>query len=147
MSTGVSEVLMVRPSQMHGDVDVLEGLSSNVFVVYKDGTIRTAQDGVLNGYVRHLVLECVETCGLKLDPRPILLHEATEGLWQGAFITSSTRLIFPIARILMHGADQKEFHEFWRDPGLTECNYCSVTKPKWRQLLDEILRRGGYPLV
>jgi hypothetical protein len=147
MPTGVSEVLMVRPSQMNGHVDVLEGLSSNVFVVYKDGTIRTAQDGVLNGYVRHLVLECVETCGLKLDPRPILLHEATEGLWQEAFITSSTRLIFPIARILMHGADQKEFHEFWRDPALTECNYCSVTKPKWRQLLDEILHRGGYPLV
>jgi hypothetical protein len=40
MSTGVSEVLMVRPSQMHGDVDVLEGLSSNVFVVYDSNGAR-----------------------------------------------------------------------------------------------------------
>jgi hypothetical protein len=146
MPPGVSEVLMVRPSQINGDLEVLEGLSSNLFVVYKDGTIRTAQDGVLHGYVRHLVLECAETCGLKLDPRPIVLHDATLGLWQEVFITSSSRLIYPISKILMHGDNQKEFNEFWHDPALTR-HACSATKPKWQQLLDEILRRGEYPLM
>jgi hypothetical protein len=144
MPTEVSEVLMVRPSLVNGDLEVLEGLSSNLFVVYKDGTIRTAQDGVLYGYVRHLVLECAEKCGLQLDPRPIMLHDATAGLWQEAFITSSSRLIFPISKILMHGDNQKYFNEFWHDPALTGYS-CPATKPKWQQLLDEILRRGEYP--
>lgn len=97
------------------------------------------------GFVRHLVLECAERCDLKLDPRPILLHEASEGLWQEAFITSSSRLIYPIARVLMFDDDQKDFVEYWRDTALTECT-CPVIKPKWRQLLDDILERGGYPL-
>jgi hypothetical protein len=143
MPTGVSEVLMVRPSPVNGDLEVLEGLSSNLFVVYKDGTIRTAQDSVLYGYVRHLVLECAETCGLQLEPRPIMLHDATAGLWQEAFITSSSRLIYPISKILMHGDNQKDFNEVWHDPALTG-KTCPATKPKWQQLLDEILRRGGY---
>lgn len=43
---GVSEVLMVRQSKTSSDLEVLEGISSNLFVIYKDGTIRTAQDGV-----------------------------------------------------------------------------------------------------
>lgn len=43
---GVSEVLMVRQSKQSSDLEVLEGLTSNLFVIYKDGTIRTAQDGV-----------------------------------------------------------------------------------------------------
>jgi hypothetical protein len=146
MPAGVSEVLMVRPSPINGDLEVLEGLSSNLFVVYKDGTIRTAQDGVLYGYVRHLVLDCAESCGLLLDPRPIVLHDATAGLWQEAFITSSSRLIYPISKILMHGDNQKYFNEFWHDPALTR-HTCPATKPKWQQLLDEILRRGKYPLV
>jgi hypothetical protein len=147
MPTGVSEVLMVRPLPVNGDLEVLEGLSSNLFVVYKDGTIRTAQGGVLYGYVRHLVLECAETCGLQLDPRPIMLHDATAGLWQEAFITSSSRLIYPISKILMHADNQKDFDEFWHDPALMPGCPCPVTKPKWRALLDEILRRGGYPLI
>jgi hypothetical protein len=107
MPPGVSEVLMVRPSPINGDLEVLEGLSSNLFVVYKDGTIRTAQDGVLYGYVRHLVLECAETCCLRLDPQPIVLHDATAGLWQEAFITSSSRLIYPISKILIHSDNKK----------------------------------------
>jgi hypothetical protein len=146
MPAGVSEVLMVRPSPINGDLEVLEGLSSNLFVVYKDGTIRTAQDGVLYGYVRHLVLECAKTCGLQIDPRPIVLHDATAGLWQEAFITSSSRLIYPISKILMHGDNQKDFNEFWHDPAFTR-RTCPATKPKWQQLLDEILRRGEYPPI
>jgi len=117
--------------------------SSNFFVIYKNNTLRTALDGVLFGYVRHLVLESLHACGLKLDPKPILLREAKEGLWKEAFITSSSRLIFPISRILVHTDDDgNDFEEYWSDPVLTED--MQTIKPKWRELLDEIIRKGGY---
>jgi len=160
---GVSEVLMVRPTTNETEcsdegissshLEVLEGLSSNFFVVYKNNTIRTAQDGVLFGYVRHLVLDSLDACGLKLDPKPILLHEAREGVWKEAFITSSSRLIFPISQVLIHSDNGVDFEEYWSDPvllpqskiGGTAAPSSSAEKPKWQELLDELMRKGGYP--
>jgi hypothetical protein len=127
-------------------LELLEGLSSNVFVVYNDGTLRTAVDGVLHGYVRHLVLQSAPLCGIVVDPRPICLHQAPDG-WKEVFITSSSRLIIPVSKILMptmkknkinHRLQEEEvtvsnettvgqvepssslsgFVEFWRDPVL-----------------------------
>jgi branched-subunit amino acid aminotransferase/4-amino-4-deoxychorismate lyase len=147
---GVSEVLMVRPSK-NGSLELLEGLTSNLFVLYQDGSLRTPFDGVLYGYVRHLVLECADSCGLTVDSKPILLQDASAGLWREAFITSSSRLIFPISKILIHddcldkdGAPM--FREHWRDPVLStsDAKDDETSTPKWRELLDEILRRGGY---
>jgi hypothetical protein len=126
-------------------LELLEGLSSNVFVVYNDGTLRTAVDGVLHGYVRQLVLEFAPKCGILVDPRPICLHQAPSG-WKEVFITSSSRLIIPVSKILMPTMEKKNknsdriqheavlgnetavgqfeqsslsgFVEFWRDPVL-----------------------------
>ena len=145
---GVSEVLMVRPAN-GGRTEVLEGTSSNVFVIYKDGTLRTAKEGVLYGYARHLVLECAESCGLQVDFRPILLQDAEKGLWEEAFITSSSRLIYPISKVLMHTDHENEFVEYWRDPALVreeEDGVAPFPKPKWRQMLDKILEKP-YPRV
>lgn len=155
--TGVSEVLMVRRHNNtdNGNLELLEGISSNFFVVYRDGTLRTATDGVLFGYVRQLVLECAPSCGLTIDPRPILLHEALE--WKEAFITSSSRLLFPISKILMQQNDDSAdgalvFCDFWRDPVLTGADGTETFKtdnndgcnmPKWQEILIEIVRRGG----
>lgn len=134
---GVSEVLMLR-SRADNQLEVLEGLSSNVFVIYRDGTLRTASEGVLLGYARHLVLECAERCGLLIDPsKPILLQDAEKGLWQEAFITSSSRLVYPISKVLIHTDIEYEFSEYW----VYESN---GERPKWQQLLDGILKRGGY---
>lgn len=144
---GVSEVLMVRPTKDRHGCELLEGLSSNVFVVYQDGTIRTAEDGVLFGYVRHLVLGCLERCGLTRDMRPILLQDAKDGLWKEVFITSSSRLIYPVSKILLHADHETEFEEFWSDPVLTNTPGSSNGKPQWQKLLDEILKRGGYPRI
>ena len=164
---GVSEVLLVRPKSdddNSGAVEILEGLSSNLFVLYRDGTLRTPTDGVLHGYVRHLVLECAASCGKGLEvdsSRPILLQDVHE--WKEAFITSSSRLIFPIAKMLLHDGEDEHgapvFREFWQDPKLLSSSSDAgngnqrgggggdddKVKPKWQQLLDEILRRGGYP--
>lgn len=132
---GVSEVLMLRPTGIDNQLEVLEGLSSNIFVIYKDGTLRTASDGVLLGYARHLVLECAERCGLRIDLlKPILLQDAKKGLWQEAFITSSSRLVYPISKVLIHTDNEYEFVEYWTYESTGE-------KAKWQQLLDEMIKK------
>ena len=143
---GVAEVLMLLPSDGEG-THVLEGLTSNVFVLYSDGTLRTANEGVLYGYARHLVLECAEKCGLRWDPSlPILLEDAEKGLWKEAFITSSSRLIHPISKVMIPSGKENEFEDYWHDPVLMKSpkNGMKREPQKWQQLRDEILRRGGY---
>jgi hypothetical protein len=114
---GTIEVLMVRQcndvpkqGQPLPRLEILEGLSSNFFVIDKNGSLRTATDGILHGYVRHLVMECTSsnsccssssstTLRIPFDPRPIFLDNVDE--WAEAFITSSSRLIIPITKILL----------------------------------------------
>jgi hypothetical protein len=148
---GVSEVLMVRNRKDDDGetrLEVLEGLSSNFFVVYKDGALRTATEGVLNGYVRHLVLECASKCGLKFDPRPIFLHETSQ--WKEVFITSSSRLIYPISSIVIpeEAATATSFREIWKDEVLNDdggaCQDSDTQTQRWQQLQNEILKTGGY---
>ena len=167
---GVSEVLMVRDylggnndedvekQKMHQkqrsmNLEVLEGLSSNCFVIYNDGTLRTPSDVVLHGYVRQLVLRHVEECGLTWDPsKPILLHDAPQK-WKEAFITSSSRLILPISRILIpnnqNNNDRPDklspgFTELWRDPATVNTPSADGVGdnkiPKWQELLNLMLR-------
>ena len=93
---GIHEVLLLDKKN---DV-VLEGMTSNFVVIYKDDTLRTAHTDVLFGYVRSLVLKYASKCGLKIDPRPCRLEDAKNGLWKEAFLTSSSRLIYPIEKIL-----------------------------------------------
>ncbi|CAB9499817.1 Aminotransferase class IV [Seminavis robusta] len=146
---GVSEVLMLKQNN-DDSLELLEGLSSNVFVVYKDGTLRTAHKGVLFGYVRHLVLQFADKCNLQVDTTSATLQDAVDGKWSEVFITSSSRLIYPISRILLlKKVDDGSggFEEFWRDPRLTATNdegALSPPLPKWQELLEEILRSAGY---
>jgi hypothetical protein len=151
---GIGEVLMVRPvrGNSNGDMEILEGLTSNFFAIYKDGTMKTAFDGVLYGYVRHLVLTCADRCGLKVSSDPILLQDAAGGKWESTFITSSSRLIYPIRRILVPvGEDEQSgedddmvFRELWKDETFDD-DGSSRGKPRWSVLLNEVLRQGGYP--
>jgi hypothetical protein len=150
---GASEVLMVRPrlddEQAGGKsrLEVLEGLSSNFFVIYKDGSLRTATGGVLNGYVRHLVLGCAGSkVDLKFDPRPIFLHDADQ--WKEAFITSSSRLIYPISKVLLPAKDDHDDSSTGSPAKGSFCEYWNYepddNTPKWQELLQEILKAGGY---
>lgn len=142
---GVEEVILVRQVGGMGAVELLEGLSSNLFVLYNDGSLHTPADGVLYGYVRHLVLESAKTCGLTVSFDPILLEDVSK--WKEAFITSSSRLIFPISKMLLCQNDS--FVDFWKDPLMTASSSNGKTgdqRPKWKELLDEVLRKGGYSL-
>merc|ERR1711957_223096 len=79
-------------------VELLEGLTSNLFVVYPGKILRTAPSThVLGGYVRHLIIDCAEKCGYKVEFGSISLADSS--LWEEVFFTSSIRLIIPVNRI------------------------------------------------
>jgi branched-subunit amino acid aminotransferase/4-amino-4-deoxychorismate lyase len=154
MPTGMGEVLLVRPysdgtTGEPQDYELLEGLSSNLFVVYRNGELRTAHDGVLSGYVRHLVLTSAEALQIPVNREPILLSHADQ--WKEAFITSSTRLLYPIQRIHCSTTTENDttaMKEVWHDEYLCQAHGDASTTtgstPKWQQLLEEVWRRSGY---
>lgn len=138
--SNVGEVLLVtQDNTEHGDQDeeefinslnILEGLTSNLFVIYKDGTIRTAPvNKVLLGYARHLVKEEIiehRQEDLQLNLNPPTIQDAKDGLWSEVFITLSIRLIVPVNRVIIPSiGDSKEPTILW------ESNDHSVTRTLW----------------
>lgn len=157
MPDGVEEVLLLHENQSTDSLkryEVLEGLTSNFFVIYTDGTIRTANDHVLLGYIRHLVIQFAPGCGLTLDDRPINLDDGRQGLWAETFITSSSRLIYPIKKILIPDYDGDSTNTGNNRTGLnwkvlwevesSDNTSTESIEPKWSILLKEILKYGGY---
>jgi hypothetical protein len=103
----VGEVLLVNQpenatSHFMESLEILEGLTSNLLVIYKDGTVRTAPAlKVLAGYSRHLVLKALlEMTNLVLDERAPTVQDANAGLWSEVFVTSAIRLLIPVDRVL-----------------------------------------------
>ncbi len=81
-------------------IKLLEGLTSNLFVVYPGRTLRTAvSDHVLGGYIRELIIERAKKCGYTVEFGSISLEDAS--LWQEVFVTSSIRLIIPVEKIFL----------------------------------------------
>ena len=75
---------------------ILEGLSSNFFAI-RSGEIWTAEEGVLSGITRAIVLEEIQKEQLPVEFQGFCMIN----LWtlDEAFITSSSRSILPINRI------------------------------------------------
>lgn len=119
-------------------------------------TIRTASSKVLFGYVRNLVLQYAPKCGLTIDPRPCRLEDGMNGLWKETFITSSSRLIYPIKRILIPDYEERvntkdidtpfRWKEFWayEEEYSNASNNQNNSRAVWESLLNEILTHGGY---
>lgn len=91
LPANVNEALMIGENGR-----VLEGLSSNFFAVW-EGEVWTAEEGVLSGITRQVVLECINEAGIPLH---------LEGIWRysldeisEAFITSASRSILPVTQI------------------------------------------------
>jgi len=74
----------------------LEGLSSNFFAVL-GGTVWTAEQGVLSGITRAIVIECVGQVGLPLRLEPPSWEHLTS--FDEVFITSSSRGVLPVCQI------------------------------------------------
>jgi branched-chain amino acid aminotransferase len=90
LDPGIHELLMVD-SQGH----ILEGISSNFYAVCQ-GVLRTAEEGVLAGITRSIVLQ-EAAATVPIDYRPVRVSDlahVTE-----AFITSSSREVMPVIQI------------------------------------------------
>jgi hypothetical protein len=114
--SGISEVLLLRrQSDSYSgclELECLEGLTSNPFVFYNDGTLRTApSNSVLNGYIRSRVIDLVNnnkehvSLGLNLKVNVVeqapILQDMMDGQWVCASMASSISLIRPIQRIVV----------------------------------------------
>jgi hypothetical protein len=141
-SQGVGEVLLVDKydDDNQGVVHLLEGLTSNLFVLYPDNVLRTAATGVLQGYARQLVLEQAERLGLTPDFTPIRLDESD--MWLDCFVTSSIKLIAPVGKILVPvvtGEDgtNTELQEMWSRSNVAN------SRSVWRELYNGIMLDSG----
>lgn len=76
--------------------EVLEGAGSNFFAVAMDGEVWTADEGVLKGSIRDAVLGVCADEGIAVRLSPPKLQDAAMGLWEGALITSTSRLAMPV---------------------------------------------------
>lgn len=96
MAPDVEEVILMDPTTRH----LLEGSQTNFYAI-QDGAVVTAEEGILKGTVRSLVLEvCVEN-GIPVDLKPPTLDDVEK--WQGCFISSTSRLVL--------GAKSLEYEE------------------------------------
>ena len=96
---GDGEVILAREScgsDKNMEWELLEGLTSNLFVVYKDGSIRTTAEGILHGYARDLIIRAAANIGIDVIYEPPTLSDCKNGLWDEMFFASSIRLLIPV---------------------------------------------------
>jgi branched-chain amino acid aminotransferase len=86
-----AEVLMIDHNGL-----ILEGVSSNFFAIQK-GAIWTAEDDVLSGTTRTIILELIHNFGYPLQKSGYKVEELSH--LDEAFISSVSRGILPIAKI------------------------------------------------
>jgi D-alanine transaminase len=81
------------------DGRVTEGSSSNAWIVTKDGKVvtRPADQGILRGITRTVLIEVIAAQGLKLEERPFSVAEAQGA--REAFLTSASQVVMPVVRI------------------------------------------------
>jgi D-alanine transaminase len=78
---------------------VTEGASSNAWIVTKDGRVvtRPADQGILRGISRTVLLDVIAASGLALEERPFTVAEAYDA--REAFVTAATQIVMPVIRI------------------------------------------------
>lgn len=78
---------------------VTEGASNNVFIVDRDGVLRTRRLSreILAGITRKAVLGCIGRAGLAFEERPFSIAEACAA--REAFITSATAFVTPVIAV------------------------------------------------
>ncbi|KAG0205921.1 hypothetical protein BGX28_002563 [Mortierella sp. GBA30] len=91
--------------------DLYEGLSSNLFVLdHARQTIVTAPlDSVLKGTILKVVLTVCEQQNIPIEFNFPNLKKLDE--WEGAFITSTSRLVLPIETIVLPDGSGRQFGE------------------------------------
>lgn len=84
------------------DGRVTEGASSNAWIVTADGSVvtRPADQAILRGISRTVVLDVLAAQGLRLDERPFTVAEACAA--REAFVTAASQIVTPVVRIDGH---------------------------------------------
>lgn len=83
---------------------LLEGTQTNFYAITSEGVLHTAGGGlVLEGTVRRLILQVCSEEGIAVDETPPRVSDL--GSWQGALLSSTSRLALPIHWL---GAPQQE---------------------------------------
>lgn len=84
--------------------DVVEGVTSNIFIV-KKGRLKTPplSSGLLPGITRDTVIKCAATCNIAVEETSITIEELFEA--DEIFITSSVREVMPVIKF-----DGREFN-------------------------------------
>tara|TARA_B100000674_G_C37585751_1_gene798451 strand:+ start:273 stop:755 length:483 start_codon:yes stop_codon:yes gene_type:complete len=95
--------------------DLLEGLSSNFYALV-NGALQTAEEGVLLGTVRAAALDVCAREGVPVERRAP--NAADMAAWEGAFISSTSRLLLPVDEIarVSDSGEVLEAHAFPRSP-------------------------------
>jgi D-alanine transaminase len=81
------------------DGQVTEGASSNAWIVTRDGRVvtRPADNGILRGITRTVLIEVIKAQNLAFEERPFTLEEAYGA--QEAFVTAASQIVMPVVRI------------------------------------------------
>lgn len=81
------------------DGHVTEGSSSNAWIVTKGGKVvtRPADNGILRGITRTVLIDVIEAQGLEFEERPFTVEEAQGA--REAFLTSASQIVMPVVRI------------------------------------------------
>ncbi|MBN2548104.1 MAG: aminotransferase class IV family protein [Anaerolineales bacterium] len=91
LGAGINEAIMIDARER-----LLEGISSNFFAILEK-KIRTAEEGVLSGITRSVVLAAADNLGIQTIFEPVTLADIPA--LDEAFITSSSRGILPVRQI------------------------------------------------
>jgi D-alanine transaminase len=78
---------------------VTEGSSSNAWIVTRGGKVvtRPADNGILRGITRTVLLDVIKAQGLEFEERPFTAEEAYGA--REAFLTSASQIVMPVVRI------------------------------------------------
>jgi D-alanine transaminase len=78
---------------------VLEGSSSNAWIVSRDSKVvtRQADTAILRGITRTVLLDAIKARGLTIEERAFTLAEAYSA--REAFVTSASQIVMPVVRI------------------------------------------------
>ena len=128
--SSVGEVLLLMRNEDGTTELVLEELTSNLFVLYSNGTLVTPAEGMLEDCARNQVLCHARALGYKVECAPIRLDSVDQ--WEEVFCTSAIRLIIPVNKIVQLGGNEGE-EVVWQ---------CPEEPRKWRVLYNSILMEG-----
>jgi D-alanine transaminase len=78
---------------------VTEGSSTNAWIVTGEGKVvtRPADNAILRGITRTILIEAIGAEGLELEERPFTLAEAYSA--REAFVTAASQIVMPVVRI------------------------------------------------